>query len=345
MPLLGCFKGIERIKVMKKVNIIAEIGSVHDGSFGNALKLIDLCAEIGVDTVKFQTHIASAETTRDAPSPSYFKAESRFEYFERTAFSKNQWSEIKNKAHSLGMRFMSSPFSEEAVELLQEVGVDVYKIASGEVTNLPMLRKIARAGKAVILSSGMSTWDELDAAFEVLKDVPELMVMQCSSAYPCPAEKVGLNIIKEMADRYKVPIGFSDHTDGIAAALAAVTLGAEAVEKHLTFSKKMYGSDAPNATEPGEFAQMVNCIRQLEVMLSCPVDKKDASSYKDMKDIFEKSIVASSKIVKGEKITLEKLAVKKPGTGIPSSDIEKIIGKMAKRDLEGDHILQWSDLV
>ncbi len=330
---------------MTKVNIIAEIGSVHDGSFGNALKLIELCSEIGVDTVKFQTHISEAETIKDAPSPSYFKGEPRFDYFNRTSFSKEQWKELKCLAHSKGLNFMSSPFSIEAVELLEEIGVDIYKIASGEVTNLPMLEKIAEIQKPIILSSGMSTWEELDNAVNTLKKGPgDLSIMQCSSAYPCPPEHVGLNILTEMKERYNIPVGFSDHTNGIAACLASVSLGSKSVEKHLTFSKKMYGSDAANATEPDEFAHMIKCIREIETMLNHPVNKNDVSNYTDMKNIFEKSIVVSQFIAKGQVIESQHLGIKKPGTGIAPENLNKIIGCEALKDLKPDHILDWNDV-
>jgi N,N'-diacetyllegionaminate synthase len=224
--------------------VIAEVGSVHDGSFGNALKLIDACADAGADVAKFQTHIAAAETLKDAPMPPYFKGEPRFAYFERTGFTEARWRELAAHCKQRGIGFLSSPFSIEAAELLDRVGVDAFKIPSGEVSNLPMLDRIADTGKPVLLSSGMSNWTELDAAVGVLRRGGPLMVMQCATAYPCPPERVGLNVIAEMRARYKLPIGYSDHAFGPAAALAAAAHGAVAIEKHFTFSRAMYGSDA-----------------------------------------------------------------------------------------------------
>ena len=183
------------MKAMKPVKLIAEIGSVHDGSFGNAVKLIDAAAACGAHAVKFQTHIAAAETLRNAPNPPYFKGEPRFEYFTRTGFSLPQWKELAAACGRAKVEFLSSPFSLEAVDLLEEVGVGSYKIPSGEVTNIPLLKKIATTKKPVLLSSGMSDWAELDAAVAALRGGGPVTVLQCSSAYPCPPEQVGLNVM------------------------------------------------------------------------------------------------------------------------------------------------------
>ena len=180
--------------------IIAEVGSVHDGSFGNALKLLNVAADCGADVVKFQTHIAGAETLRNAPTPAFFDLEPRFEYFERTSFSKIQWQSIIDKCNERGIEFLSSPFSIEAVELLEDLGVKSYKIPSGEVTNTPLLDVIAKTQKPVLLSSGMSTWKELDKAVDTIKRVhSDITVLQCTSEYPCPNEEVGLNVRDERA--------------------------------------------------------------------------------------------------------------------------------------------------
>ena len=250
------------------VLIVAEVGSVHDGSLGNAMRLIDAAAECGADAVKFQTHIAEAETVRDAPMPPYFKGEPRFEYFERTSFSLDEWRQLRARCEERGVTFMSSPYSEEAVDLLEAVGVTRYKIPSGEVTNLLMVDKVARLGKPTLLSSGMSTWAELDRAVEVVRARHDrLTVMQCTTEYPCPPERVGLNVMLEMRDRYGVSVGLSDHTLTSYAPIAAVALGAEVVEKHFTLSRRMYGSDAPHSLEPEEFANMARGIRTVEAML------------------------------------------------------------------------------
>ena len=322
--------------------IIAEIGSVHDGSFGNAKRLIDAIATTGADVAKFQTHIAPAETLRNAPMPSYFKGEPRFEYFERTGYTREKWAELKAHCESVGLEFISSPFSIEAVELLDSIGMVRWKIPSGEITNLPMLDALAQTGKPVILSSGMSSWAELDRAVEtILKHHDRLSILQCTSEYPCPYEEVGMNVMLEMRGRYNLPVGFSDHTLTIYAPIVATTLGASIIEKHFTFSRLMYGSDARHSLEPNEFKQMVDGIRAAELMIGSQVDK-DAVAVKmrEMKDIFEKSVVSVVDIPADTLITAEMLAVKKPGTGIPARRLNEVIGCRAVQDIPRDTVLQ-----
>lgn len=328
------------------VQIIAEVGSVHDGSFGNALKLIEAAAACKVDAVKFQTHIAEAETIRNAPMPPYFKGEPRYEYFQRTGFSEEKWRELKAHCEAQGVRFLSSPFSNEAVDLLERVGVDSYKVGSGEITNIPMLECIAQTGKPVLLSSGMSTWAELDEAVNtILKQHDRITVLQCTSEYPCPYEEVGLNIMLEMKARYKLPVGLSDHTLTNYASLAAVMMGATVIEKHFTFSRLMYGSDARHSLEPAEMADLVNGVRACEVMLTARVDKDAmAGRLRDMKDIFEKSVVALVDIEPETVLTREMLGIKKPGTGIPARQYNDVIGKRTARKIVKDTVLQEADL-
>jgi len=324
--------------------IIAEVGSVHDGSFGNACKLIELAAMCGANVVKFQTHVAEAETLASAPAPSYFKAEPRLAYFKRTAFSRDQWRELERVAHELGLGFMSSPFAIEAVDLLEEIGLDIYKIASGEVTNVPLLERIAQTRKPVVLSSGMSDWSELDRAVETLRPCGDLTVMQCTSAYPCPVERAGANVVAEIAQRYGLPTGFSDHTAGIASAVTAIWLGASAIEKHVTFSRRMYGSDAQFGAEPDEFRQYCAELRDAWTLRENPVDKSNLEALREMKQVFEKSIVTAAEIREGQVLSRELLAFKKPGTGIRADRLETVLGRRAVRDLPRDHMLSDKDL-
>lgn len=327
------------------VLVIAEIGSVHDGSFGNALKLIDLAKECGADAVKFQTHIAEAETIRNAPQPPHFTGEPRFEYFVRTGFSLPQWKALKAHCDKLKIEFLSSPFSVEAVELLEKVGMKRYKIPSGEITNIPMLKRIAKTGRQVILSSGMSSLKELDDAVKTIRKLHrDIIILQCTSEYPCPYDQVGLNVLEEMKKRYKCPVGLSDHTLTTYAPFAAVSLGASVIEKHLTFSRKMYGSDAKHSLEPSEFTDMVKGIRAIEAMLASKL-VKDAKRMTKMKEIFEKSVVSVCAIKKGTVITETMIAVKKPGTGIPARKFDEVLGRKAKRDIAVDSVLQQTDLV
>lgn len=326
------------------VTIIAEIGSVHDGSYGNAIKLVDAAAACGADIVKFQTHIAEAESLIDAPSPSYFNGESRMDYFRRTAFSLSQWKGIAEACARNNVKFLSSPFSLEAVDLLEEVGVDAYKIPSGEVTNLPLLRRVAKTGRAVYLSSGMSNWDELDQAISVLNKGGPLVVMQCSSAYPCAPERVGLNVMLEMSRRYDLPVGFSDHTLGVAAGISAVALGAVCVEKHFTFSCLMYGSDAQHSMEPTEFRAFCGAMKEAAIIRSSPVDKNDLDQYMEMKRIFEKSVVMARSIAAGEVLQEADLAYKKPGDGIAAARYLELVGRQVCRSLSIDQKITWEDL-
>jgi len=313
--------------------IIAEAGSVHDGSFGNACALVDMAAAAGANVVKFQTHIAEAETVHDAPMPSFFKGEPRFEYFERTGFSLPQWRELKERCDERGVVFMSSPFSEAAVDLLEDVGAALYKVPSGEVTNVFLLERLAATGKPVILSSGMSNWAELDCAVEILRVTPGLMVLQCSSAYPCTPEQVGLNVMPEMQRRYGTKVGLSDHTLDCAAAFAAAALGASVIEKHVTFSKLMYGSDARHSMEPAEFKKFCDGLKAIWRMLDHPVDKDDLGSFKEMKHVFEKSLVAARPMSKGHVINRADLAAKKAGGGIPVTEFPQVVGRRLCQDV------------
>jgi N,N'-diacetyllegionaminate synthase len=326
--------------MFNRFSLIAEIGSVHDGSFGNACKLIEAASTAGATAVKFQTHIAEAETLADAPMPSYFKGEPRMDYFRRTSFTLDQWKQLKSCCDSHRVAFMSSPFSLEAVDLLEEVGMDTYKIPSGEVSNLPLLQKIAALGKPIILSSGMSSWDEIDEAVKTLRQgIGDLLVMQCSSKYPCPPEKVGLNVMLEMQKRYGVSVGYSDHTLGMAACISAVALGATAVEKHFTFSRLMYGSDAQHSMEPTEFRHLADALHEVRSMLSNPVDKSLVDEYDKMKAIFQKSIVAARNLPKGTLLNESDLAYKKPGTGIGAEKYREVIGSYLNCDVARDSFI------
>ncbi len=326
--------------------IIAEIGSVHDGSFGNALKLIELAADCGASAVKFQTHISQAETLMNAPAPSFFKGEPRYEYFIRTSFSLAQWKELKAKCDHRNIEFMSSPFSNEAVEILEKIGMDRYKIPSGEVTNIPMLELIAQTKKTIILSSGMSTWKELDEAIEAInKFHNNIIILQCTSEYPCSFEMVGLNIMLEMKQRYNLPIGLSDHTLTNYAAYSAATLGAILIEKHLTFNRKMYGSDAKHSLEPSEFIDLVSGVKAINEILSNKLDKDlIANQMKEMKEVFQKSIVAAYDIQKGEVLKQEHLAFKKPGTGLPANKYKSILGLKTRTKMLKDEYINMKDL-
>lgn len=330
----------------KKRLIIAEIGMTHDGSLGQALELIKAAAASGVDAVKFQMHISSEETIKNAPQPPYFKAEPRYEFFERTAFTIKQWKQLKQQCVDCSVKFIVSPFSVEAVKRLEEIGVDALKIPSGEITNIPYLEYIAQTKIPVIISSGMSSWKELDECVCIFqKRNSNFAILQCTSEYPCPPEAVGLNVIKEVKEKYHhCAVGLSDHSEGIWASIAAWMEGATIIERHFTLSKLMYGPDAKMSMEPQEMKQLCDSIKQLEIALNNPVDKSECQQFIEMKKIFQKSIVAIKPIKAGTTIAENMIGYKKPGTGLETKYYKDIIGKKTKVDLEFDDIIQKGDI-
>jgi N,N'-diacetyllegionaminate synthase len=331
---------------MVRAYIIAEIGNTHEGSVGLAKRFIKEAAECGVDAVKFQTHIFEAESLVSAPNPAYFKDETRKEYFERTSFNLEEYKVLKQYAENeCHVDFFSSPFSIEAVDLLMEVGVSTFKIPSGEVSNIPLLEYIEKTGKKIILSSGMSSWEELDRAVAVFKDRSKLTILQCTSEYPCKPENAGLNVMLEIKERYNCRVGFSDHTLGIGVPLTAVVLGASVIEKHFTLSKRMYGSDAKNSTEPEEFMHMVDNIRAAELALESKIDKNEkVKDLRNMKTVFEKSIVTKRELSIGHVIIEDDLAYKKPGDGIPAREYKNIIGRIVKDEIPANEKIDYNQL-
>ncbi|MCF2141424.1 MAG: N-acetylneuraminate synthase family protein [Candidatus Lokiarchaeota archaeon] len=316
----------------------------HDGSFGNAIRLIEEATKSGVDAVKFQMHISEAETLADAPTPPYFTIEKRYEYFNRTSFTYLEWEKLRDFTHSLGLDFIVSPFSQKAAEILTKLKIDGFKIASGETTNLPLLEYIDKQQIPVLLSTGMSNWDEIDQAVNALKN-NLCMIFQCSSEYPCQPESVGINVIQEMKKRYPgIPIGFSDHTLSSSSAIAALYSGATIFEKHFTLSKKMYGADARFSFEPHEMKSFIDEIRFIEKVLINPVDKNNLEKYKQMKLVFEKSIVASKNLPKGKILEISDLDFKKPGNGIRADKYHEIIGKKLKCDINHNEQILYSFL-
>jgi N-acetylneuraminate synthase len=319
------------------VFVIAEAGMNHDGSLGNAIRMAEVAAECGADAVKFQLHDAEAESTRDAPPPPYFEGEPRWDYFRRTAFTDEQWARLKDACGAAGTEFLCSAFSVEAVERLDRLGVARFKIGSGEVTNLELIRAAAATGKPILLTSGMSSWAELDEAVAAAGE--NVTVLQCTSLYPTPPEQVGLNVLGELRERYGKPVGLSDHTLGPYACFAAVALGATVVEKHFTLSRELYGPDASLALEPDELEDLVEGVREIETMLANPVDKDDLEPVAEMKRVFEKSVVSSREIPAGAEISREMVAAKKPGTGIPAKKLSEVIGRRAAVAIPADTVL------
>lgn len=327
--------------------IIGEIAQTHDGSLGTAHAYIDAVANAGADAIKFQTHIAAAESTPGEPWRVKFSRQdaTRFAYWQRMEFSEEQWHGLAAHARERGLLFLSSAFSPEAVDLLERVGVPGWKVGAGEVSNLPLLEKMARTGKPVILSSGMSDWAELDAAVHCVREhSAAVAVLQCTTAYPCPPEKLGLNVLAELRARYACPIGLSDHSGVIYAGLAAATLGAKLLEVHVAFSRECFGPDVIASLTTPELKQLVEGVRFIETALAAPVDKQAmADSLRELKQVFGKSIVAARDLSAGHCVTLADLAFKKPGTGIPAARYQELLARTLARAVVADAQLTEED--
>jgi N,N'-diacetyllegionaminate synthase len=332
-----------------KPYLIAEIGQAHEGSLGILHSYIDAVASTGVQAIKFQMHIAEAESSEYEPFRVKFSLEdtTRFDYWKRMGFTLEQWKGIKKHCDEVGLHFICSPFSNLAVDWLEEIGVQQYKIGSGEVTNLLLLEKIAKTGKPVILSSGMSSYAELDTAVAFLKDrnVP-LSLLQCTTAYPTRPESYGFNVIHELKERYQVTVGFSDHSATIAAGIAAVALGAEILEFHVVFDRHMFGPDSKSSLTIPEVSELVIAARAIYKALQHPMDKNINNQYTALKAIFEKSLAVNRDLPKGHVITFDDLETKKPkGYGMDALRFETVLGKTLKRDLKQWDFLNEEDWV
>jgi N,N'-diacetyllegionaminate synthase len=330
------------------MEIIAEIGQAHEGSLGMALNYINTLAEAGVDTVKFQVHIAEAESSIHEPFRIKFSKQdkNRFDYWKRMEFSKEQWNLLKSRCEEKRVKFLASPFSNAAVDLLEELEVKKYKIGSGEVTNFLLLEKIANTGKPVILSSGMSSFKELDEAVEFLKNRNVCVsILQCTTSYPTEPENYGLNVIQEIKDRYGLITGYSDHSARPETCIAAAALGAEILEFHAVFSRKSFGPDASSSLEIDEIKKLVTAVRNIEMALKKPVDKSDNSKFFDLKQIFEKSLAVNKDLPAGHVLRFVDLEAKKPSNrGIPASVYEKILGRSMNKPLGQWEFVNWCDL-
>lgn len=330
------------------VKIIAEIAQAHDGSLGMAHSYIDALAKTGVDAVKFQTHIAEAESSIFEPFRVKFSKqdETRFDYWKRMEFSLSEWQGLKQHCDEVGLEFMSSPFSNAAVDLLEKVGVSCYKIGSGEVNNFLLLEKISQTGKPVILSSGMSSYKELDETVNFLNSRNvDFSILQSTTAYPTNPEQFGLNVIKELKARYSVPVGFSDHSAEVGTGIMAVAKGAEILEFHAVFNKEMFGPDASSSLIMTEIELLVKSVRNFEQASKKPIDKNNNSEFKGLKAIFEKSLAINKNLKKGHIIQFSDLEAKKPANmGIPAAKFQDVIGKETIRDIQQWEFLNADDI-
>jgi N-acetylneuraminate synthase len=340
--------GLELDRVGTGCIVVGEVAQSHDGSLGLAHAFVDAIAAAGADAVKFQTHIAAAESTPGEPWRVKFSRQdaSRYDYWKRMEFTEDQWRGLKTHAEERGLAFLSSPFSSEAVALLERLGVVVWKVASGEVNNTPLLDEMLRSRKPMLLSSGMSPLAELDAAVARIRaaDVP-YAVMQCTSMYPCPPDKIGLGMLDVFRKRYGSPVGLSDHSGTIYPGLAAATLGCDIVEIHVALSREMFGPDVPASITTGELRQLVDGVRFIEAMRAAEVDKDEmATSLSPLRELFMKSVVARQALPAGTQLHLDHMTAKKPGTGIPASRMRELVGRRLKRAVEADAMLREDDL-
>jgi N-acetylneuraminate synthase len=333
---------------MPRCLIIGEVAQAHDGSLALAHAFIDAIAAAGADAVKFQTHIASAESTPAEPWRSRFATQdrTRYDYWRRMEFAEEHWQGLREHAQRAQLQFLSSPFSIEAVELLERVGVDAWKIASGEVSNGPLLDRVASTRLPVLLSSGMSSLHELDAAVaRVRAHQAPITVLQCTSTYPCGPEQIGLNMIPVLRSRYDCPVGLSDHSGTIYPGLAAAMLGISVIEVHITLSPHMFSPDQSASLTPEALRTLVDGIRFIERMCASPVDKDAAAaSLLPLRDIFTKSLVARADLGAGTVLRESDLCLKKPGTGLPASMIPAVVGRRLVRPVRADDQLQDADL-
>ncbi len=332
-----------------KTFIIAEAGVNHNGSIALAKKMIDVAFEVGADAVKFQTFKTENLVSRTAPKANYQKVS--------TGLSGSQFDMIKNLeldeiTHKMlfaycrekNIQFLSSPFDLDSIDMLNELGVEIFKIPSGEITNLPYLRKVGGLGKKIILSTGMSDLGEIADALEVLKnagsELENITILHCNSEYPTPVEDVNLQAMRTIAKTFGVSCGYSDHTLGVEVPIAAVALGARVIEKHFTLDRNTEGPDQKASLEPDELRAMVRAIRNIEKALGNGIKQASLSELKN-KTVVRKSIVAARDITMGEVFTMDNLAIKRPGTGISPMGWDDVIGRKANRNFNMDELISW----
>lgn len=314
--------------------IIAEIGQAHDGSLGLLHSYIDALSEYDINTIKFQTHIAEAESSEHEKFRIKFsyEDESRFDYWKRMEFSMKQWSEIKKHCDDLGINFLSTPFSNMAVDLLEEIGVNRYKIGSGDINNFLLIDKILKTNKPIIISSGLCDYEELDRSISYISERnSDVTLMQCTSNYPTKANEIGLHLIPEFKERYNIPIGLSDHSGEIFPSLAATALNAEVLEVHVVFDKMMFGPDSSSSIPMSKMNELVDGVRMIEEMMHTPFSK---TANNETKKVFGRSLAFNKDLEMGYKVEFTDLESKKPGDyGLSPSNYKRIVGKKLNQNV------------
>ena len=328
-------------------SVVAEIAQAHDGSLGTAHAMIDAAAEAGVDAVKFQTHIAAEESSPDEPWRTKFSPqdETRYAYWQRMEFSEPQWAALKAHADEKGLLFLSSPFSMQAFHLLERVGVAAWKVASGEVTNFEMLDAMCATGRPLLLSTGMSPFEEIDVSVKRIQaSGAPLAVLQCASIYPTAPEHVGLNVLEDFRGRYGAAVGLSDHSATIFPGVCAAYLGAQVIEVHLTLSRRSFGPDVPASLTTEEMAELVRGVRFAEGMRAHAVHKQGVDPASEpLRAIFMRSLVAARDMQAGETLDAGALTSRKPGTGIPVSRYDEFLGRRLARPVARHQLLTEAD--
>ena len=331
---------------MKNVLIIAEAGVNHDGKLDLAIEMVKKAKEAGADIVKFQTAKAENVISRYAEKAEYQKVttgndEGQLEMVRKLMLCQDDFVVIKNYCEECGIQFLSTPFDLSSIDFLNSLDMKIWKVPSGEITNLPYLLKIAKTGKDVILSTGMSTMDEVKDAYAILKDngAGEITLLHCTTEYPAPFESVNLSAMNALRDAFGCNVGYSDHTLGIEVPVAAVAMGASVIEKHFTLDRNMVGPDHKASLEPEELKRMVEAIRNVECSIGNGVKIPSEAEKKNI-NIARKSIIAVKPIKKGETLTEENLTTKRPGSGISPMRWFEVIGTKAIRDFEEDELIE-----
>ena len=328
--------------------VIAEVGQAHDGSLGQAHAFLDAAADAGADAIKFQTHIADAESTLDEPFRVKFSRQddTRYAYWRRMEFTEEGWSGLADHAKQRGIQFLSSAFSTRAVDLLDRLGMPAWKIGSGEYRSAELMAAMAKTGKPILLSTGMSTWAEIaDGVAGIRKLGVAPALFQCTSRYPTPFNQVGLNVIDRLKAEHDCPVGLSDHSGSPLPALAALARGADMVETHVVFDRRMFGPDSPASLTFEELAQVTAARDAFAEMIANPVDKDTvAEELATMRGLFTKSVAPTRALAAGTVLTADMLTAKKPGTGIPSSELDGRVGRRLKADVAADRLLRREDL-
>ena len=331
---------------MKKTLIIAEVGPNHNGRLDLAYKLIDIAVKIGADIVKFQTSIPRLGISKYAQKADYQKSdnknESQLKMAEKISLKLEDFYKLKKYCIKKKIEFLSTPFDFESIELLKKLKVKRIKIPSGEINNLPYLIEVAKLKKEIILSTGMSSLKEVKSALKIIKKYSKknkITVLHCTTQYPAPFKDLNLNVIKTLRKELKCDIGYSDHSPGIEASLAAVCLGAKIIEKHITLDKKMKGPDHKASLEPEEFKLMIDSIRNIEDSFG-NYEKKITKSERKIILIARKSIVASKPIKKGEKFSDNNITVKRPALGLSPMNWFDVIGKRSKKNYSEDQFIE-----